>query len=522
MKKHLISILVLFLLLSTSFVGVSNQTSVDTDKSEILNDSGLQNNTWPMFHYNAQRTGRCPYGPDITFSCPEIKWKLYTDVSVSTPAISEDGTIYLGLLSYSLNNLIAINPNGTVKWYYETGDWVKSSPAIGEDGTIYFGSDAGDLYALYPNGTLKWCTHLGPGWVLGSPAIDQNGIIYSADVVGSSVYAVYPNGTIKWIFETDSWVYSSPAIAQDGTVYIGSDDHYFYSINQNGGLNWRYRVGDSIQGAPAIADDGTIYFGCWDEYLYALYPNGDLKWRVSVGNDIDGSSPAIGADGMIYIGSINGKIVSVYPRNGTIKWVFQTGKTIYSSPTIDRNGIIYCGSEDGYLYALNPDGTLHWKYYTEAEIWDSSPVIDADGTIYIATWGSYFHAIHVINNSIPTIPTITGESSGKIKQLYNYTICSTDTENENISYYVDWGDETNTGWIGPFPSSQQQTVNHTWNKKGTYTIKAKARDSHEQESDWGTLSVTMPYEPLHFRFLEWLLERFPRAYPILRFILVFQ
>ncbi len=76
------------------------------------------------------------------------------------------------------------------------------------------------------------------------------------------------------------------------------------------------------------------------------------------------------------------------------------------------------------------------------------------------------------------------------------------------------------GWIGPFPSGQQQTVNHTWNKKGTYTIKAKARDSHEQESDWGTLSVTMPYEP-QFPFIQWLFERFPNAFPILRFLLEF-
>jgi outer membrane protein assembly factor BamB len=490
--------------------GVSNS-------QENLSDVNIKSEkpTWPMFHYNAQRTGRCPYGPNITNACPELKWKLNTgELSISTPVISKDGMIYLGLMDFH-KSLIAMNPNGTIKWFYDAGDYVDSSPAIGEDGTIYFGSEGDNLYALFPNGTLKWSTYLGEGWVDSSPAIDQYGIIYCTTVVSSQIHAVYPNGTIKWSFQTEGWVYSSPAIAEDGTVYVGSDDRYFYSISPNGTMNWRYRVGDSIQVTPAIGSDGTIYFGCWDWYLYALNPDGTLKWKVSTGNNIDESSPAIGSDGTIVIGSQSGKIVCVYP-NGTIKWVYQTGDEVYSSPTIDKNGIIYCGSQDRYLYAINPNGTLRWKYYVNAEIWDSSPVIDANGTIYFANWGTYFYALNVIQNSIPTIPTITGESKGKIKQSYDYTIRSTDPESENISYYVDWGDGTNIGWIGPYPSGQEQTLNHTWNKKGTYTIKAKARDIYNQESDWGTLSVTMPYELPHFRFLEWLLELFPNAFPILR------
>jgi outer membrane protein assembly factor BamB len=278
-------------------------------------------------------------------------------------------------------------------------------------------------------------------------------------------------------------------------------------------------VGNSIQGTPAIGPDGTIYFGCWDWNLYALNSDGTLKWKVGTGNNIDESSPAISIDGSIVIGSLSGKIICVLP-NGTIKWVFQTNNEVYSSPAVDRYGIIYCGSTDGYLYAINPDGSLRWKYNTGSEIMSSSPVINEDGTIYIANWGPYFHAIRVIENSKPTIPTITGESSGKIKQSYDYTISSTDTENENISYYVDWADGTNTGWIGPFPSGQEQTLNHTWNKKGMYTINAKARDIHDQESDWGTLSVTMPYEP-QFPFIRWLFERFPNAFPLLRYLLNF-
>ena len=79
-----------------------------------------------------------------------------------------------------MSKLYALNPDGTQKWAFATGDWVDSSPAIGADGTIYVGSYDGKLYALNPDGTQKWA------------------------------------------FTTGDAVYSSPAIGADGTIYVGS------------------------------------------------------------------------------------------------------------------------------------------------------------------------------------------------------------------------------------------------------------------------------------------------------------
>lgn len=156
--------------------------------------------------------------------------------------------------------------------------------------------------------------------------------------------------------------------------------------------------------------------------------------------------------------------------------------------------------------------------------WDDAGVYDIQAQLKgpggESNW-SEPHTITIVQNQPPTTPIINGPSKGKRGISYNYEIESLDPENENISYYIDWADGTNTGWIGPFPSDQEQTLNHTWNKKGTYTIKAKARDIHNQESDWGTLTVTMPYEPPQFPFIQWLLERFPNAFSILRFLLEF-
>jgi outer membrane protein assembly factor BamB len=46
--------------------------------------------------------------------------------------------------------------SGTLKWKYKTGGPILSSPAIGQDGTIYIGSGDSCLYAFSSKGKLKW------------------------------------------------------------------------------------------------------------------------------------------------------------------------------------------------------------------------------------------------------------------------------------------------------------------------------------------------------------------------------
>jgi outer membrane protein assembly factor BamB len=63
----------------------------------------------------------------------------------SSPIVDSDGTIYVGSDDYLL---YAINPDGTLRWSYQTDGRVKSSPGIGPDGIIYVGDTAGKVYAL--------------------------------------------------------------------------------------------------------------------------------------------------------------------------------------------------------------------------------------------------------------------------------------------------------------------------------------------------------------------------------------
>ncbi|MEA2054154.1 MAG: PQQ-binding-like beta-propeller repeat protein [Candidatus Thermoplasmatota archaeon] len=391
MKRICIAVALIFVIVNAS---IAFPLSFD-------NNDGLQDSPWPMFCHDVKHTGRSEY--DTSGNPGTLKWKFETGEWVdSSPAIAEDGTIYVGAWGAPIfkGHLYAINPDGTLKWKFEA-DWIISSPAIGKDGTIYVGCDDGYLYAINPDGTLKWKFYCHDGHdiicrIHSSPAIGKDGTIYFS-IVGPGcdkgrIYAISPDGTEKWHFDTGFWIYSSPAIGDDGTIYIGSHDYHLYAINPNGTLKWKFETGAEVRTSPAIADDGTIYIGSWDGYLYAINPNGTLKWKVLLPEDAE-EAPAIAEDGTIYMGTVfglsNGFLYAINP-NGTLKWKFKTG-VIHESPSIVGDGTIYVGAENysyplfqrGILYAINPDGTEKWRILVATSGISSSTAIGKDGTIYV-------------------------------------------------------------------------------------------------------------------------------------------
>jgi len=94
-------------------------------------------------------------------------------------------------------------------------------------------------------------------------------------------------------------------------------------------------------------------------------------------------------------------------------------------------------------------------------------------------------------NNPPLAPNLTGPSSGQRGILYNYTMITTDPDDDDVYYFLNWDDGTNSGWVGPFPSGVMVTLNHSWSQPGTYTIQAKARDTHSLESSWTPLEMTI-------------------------------
>lgn len=91
----------------------------------------------------------------------------------------------------------------------------------------------------------------------------------------------------------------------------------------------------------------------------------------------------------------------------------------------------------------------------------------------------------------PDQPTINGPTFGKPNTNYTFTLVSSDPENEDVYYYIDWGDGTVEDWIGPYSSGEPIDFTHSWDTVGEYNIKARAKDVNGARGIW-----TGPY-PVH-------------------------
>jgi hypothetical protein len=92
----------------------------------------------------------------------------------------------------------------------------------------------------------------------------------------------------------------------------------------------------------------------------------------------------------------------------------------------------------------------------------------------------------------PDNPTITGRTNGKAQVEYTYRVSAVDVDGDQVSFWIDWGDGNNSGWIGPVSSGNILTANHKWSTQGSYLIQVKAQDPALMESGWSTLQVSMP------------------------------
>ena len=106
-----------------------------------------------------------------------------------------------------------------------------------------------------------------------------------------------------------------------------------------------------------------------------------------------------------------------------------------------------------------------------------------------------------------------GLLNGAVGKNYTYSSISTDADQDQIYYLFDWDDGTNSSWLGPYESGQECSAKHTWDSKGMYQIKVKAKDTNGFESDWSDpLLVTMPRFKTTFtfhnlRFLDFIIDR---------------
>jgi uncharacterized protein YcfL len=314
--------------------------------------------------------------------------------------------------------------------------------------------------------------------------------VYIADTYGF-VYAFNStDGTLIWENKIGGCIDISSPTLSGGLIFVGTRDGSegaFFALNQSTGeILWKYKIGASITAPPSIAD-GMMMCGTDGWYMYAFdFGIGSGDWIL---HRYDSYNTA-------------------YSPNGLTTW-----QNIEAKCTTN-NSITTCVLTNSYdndvkNITLNIDFNAYWYDNSGNLLKANSSFFEIDNLLSESSITLLFSE-DPFGNVPPEKPVIEGPSHGKAGRTYKYSFVTTDHEGDDIYYYVDWGDNTSSGWIGPYSSGEEITRSNKWTEKGTYIIRCKAKDTYDAESLWGELEVTIPRNKAINNF-QWtrFLDRFP-------------
>jgi transglutaminase-like putative cysteine protease len=173
----------------------------------------------------------------------------------------------------------------------------------------------------------------------------------------------------------------------------------------------------------------------------------------------------------------------------------------------------YFGFTDNIFLVTSISGAsskwLGWGYNS----FDKSSSADVIIT-RLADWFSFDR----LSPNIPSTPN--GPDNVNAGENNIYETITIDPNGDDVYYWFDWGDGTNSGWLGPFESGMLVEASHTFVEFGDNPVRVKAMDDISYyESNWSApliVSMSKNKSITEYRsWIYWLIERFP----ILEFLL---
>lgn len=259
--------------------------------------------------------------------------------------VAPDGTIYQCVRNAAINNVYAINPNGTQKWAVKLDAAIGAFPALSVDGILYCLTNKSTLYALdASSGAIKWQQSL-DGATGSAVAIDKAGNVYAG--TSAAIYAFKPNKDQIWKLEEVNVTEQATFALKEQVLYATLKGGGLVAVDMtNGTKKWTYPTTKGDAYFPIADKNGNIYFTeKGSQTVHAVNAAGSKIWEKNVGNNLNYSGGALSTDGILYVGTqSNNKVLGLDITNGNIVFEETVGQQVMAAVTIGPDRRLYCGT----------------------------------------------------------------------------------------------------------------------------------------------------------------------------------
>lgn len=291
----------------------------------------------------------------------KLIWKLQLsdkELGKCNLAVANDSTIYI-VSTGKGSSIYAVTSQGQLKWKRQFTNLL-TSPALAQDGTIYIGNENGTLSALNPDGSENW-QYRTSDKIVAAPIIDAEGSIYVCS--GTLIHALNPKGKLLWKYDVKQHITASPIIDSEGVLYVaaGNTVTALYSNApyapknltastdrfNNVTLTWTEGAGEENGFIIEQKLSGNEYrqigkaFRDTDKYTISAVPSGSYTYRIKAYNS-SGESPysneaevnipaAIGSSGQVAVARFYVNKTDYY--QGSVPLTMDIAPTIIESRT---------------------------------------------------------------------------------------------------------------------------------------------------------------------------------------------
>ena len=207
--------------------------------------------------------------------------------------VAPDGTIYQCVRNATINNVYAINPNGTQKWAIKLDAAIGAFPALSADGVLYCLTNKSTLYALdASSGAIKWQQSL-DGATGSAVAIDKAGNVYAG--TSAAIYSFKSNKEQNWKLEEVNVTEQATFALKDQVLYATLKNGGLVAVDMtNGTKKWTYPTTKGDAYFPIADKNGNVYFTeKGSQTVHAVNASGSKIWEKNVGNNLNYSGGAL-------------------------------------------------------------------------------------------------------------------------------------------------------------------------------------------------------------------------------------